>query len=99
MARARWVYCKAPARSPWAFRIWPMLLPRVATVGWSVTYVLAQDALGFAFVAFGGGDCGQVQSRDLLVGGGKCGELGGGACLPEVAVLDGGGGDHVGDVD
>ena len=33
----------------------------------AVAHVLAQDALGFAFMAFGGGDRGQVKSRDLFV--------------------------------
>jgi hypothetical protein len=47
---------------------------RLVVVG-AVTYFLAQDALGFAFVAFRSGDCGPVQSRDLLVLGGPYGQF------------------------
>ena len=47
---------------------------RLPVVG-TVTYVLEQDALRFACMAFGGGDGGQVQSRDLLMWGGQGGHF------------------------
>jgi len=50
---------------------------RLPVVG-AVTHALAQDALRFTCMAFGGGDRGQVQSRNLLMWGGQCGQLGGG---------------------
>jgi hypothetical protein len=71
---------------------------RLPVVG-TVTHVIAQDALGFTVVTFGGGDRGQVQSRDLLVGGCAGGQLGGGTGACEIPVREPGGGDHVGDVD
>ena len=42
----------------------------LAVVG-AVTHVLAQNSLGFACMALGGCDRGQVQSGDLLVWGGR----------------------------
>ena len=50
-------------------------------------------------MALGGGDGGQVQSRDLLMWGGPRSHFRGGPRLSEVAVLECGGGDDVGDVD
>ena len=71
---------------------------RLPVVG-AVTHVLAQDALGFTVVTFGGGDRGQVQSRDLLMWGCPRGQLSGGPCQSEIAVPQAGGSDDVGDVD